>query len=341
MQFDRRQFLKTLSTGLVAGAASTALSGPVFAQQKKLRIAMVVKVLGISYFDVTRDGGQLAANDLGDVELTYTGPTAATVEQQIAVLDTLIAQKVDAIVISANDQAALVPTTKKAMQRGITVVSFDSGIVPEGRVMHVNAPHDDLIGANDVRMISKTLGGEGEVAILSATSQATNQNIWIEKMKEEWQKPEYAKLKLVGVVYGDDAVDKSYREAQGLMKAYPNLRGIISPTAVGIVASANAVADEGKTGKVFVTGHGLPSEMKTAVKAGITETFQLWSPSDLGYAAVMYAGMIARGATPGTAGSTAKIGKLGDMTVEADNNAFLKGLLVFDKSNIDEYAKQF
>ena len=123
MLFDRRQFLKTLSTGLVAGAASTALSGPVFAQQKKLRIAMVVKVLGISYFDVTHDGGQLAANDLGDVELTYTGPTAATVEQQIAVLDTLIAQKVDAIVISANDQAALVPTTKKAMQRGLTVVS--------------------------------------------------------------------------------------------------------------------------------------------------------------------------------------------------------------------------
>lgn len=337
MHFDRRQILKALS----AGAAAGMLPQSAFAQQKKLRIGLVVKVLGINYFDVTRDGGQDAAKELGDVELIYAGPTVATVEQQIAVIDGLIAQKVDALVISANDANALVPTAKKAMNRGITVLSFDSGIAPQGRVMHVNAPHDDLIGANDVRMISKTLGGKGEVAILSATSQATNQNLWIEKMKEEWKKPDYADLKLVGVVYGDDAADKSYREADGLMKAHPDLRGIISPTAVGIVAAAKAVTDAGKVGKIFVTGHGLPSEMKPNVLSGVTDTFQLWSPADLGYAAVMYAGLIARGAATGKQGSTAKIGRLGDMTVEADNNAYLKDLLVFDKSNIAKYATQF
>jgi rhamnose transport system substrate-binding protein len=125
------------------------------------------------------------------------------------------------------------------------------------------------------------------------------------------------------------------------MQSFPNLRGIISPTAVGIVAAARAVSDQSKIGKIYVTGHGLPSEMKAAVLSGITQTFQLWSPSDLGYAGVMFAGLIARGATPGTAGSTVKVGKLGDMTVEADNNAFLKDLLVFDKSNIEAYAKQF
>ena len=340
MTIDRRQILKAISAGMAAGAISTGLSRPVFAQQK-LRIALVVKVLGINYFDVTRDGGQEAAKELGDVEVIYTGPTAATVEQQISVIDTLIAQKVDVLIISANDATALIPTTKKAMQRGITVLSFDSGIAPEGRLMHVNAPHDDLIGANNVRMISKTLGGKGEVAILSATSQATNQNLWIEKMKEEWKKPEYADLKLVGVVYGDDAIDKSYREAQGLIKAYPDLRGIISPTAVGIVAAARAVTDAGLIGKIYVTGHGLPSEMKPNVLSGVTETFQLWNPADLGYAAVMFGGLIARGQATGAPNSTAKIGKLGDMTVEADSNAYLKDLLVFDKSNIEKYATQF
>jgi rhamnose transport system substrate-binding protein len=207
-------------------------------------------VLGINYFDVGRDGGQEAAKELGDVELIYAGPTAATVEQQIAVIDTLIAQHVDVLLISANDAHALIPTTKKAMQRGITVLSFDSGIAPEGRAMQVNAPHDDLVGANDVRMITKTIGGEGEIAILSATSQATNQNIWIEKMKEELKKPDYAKVTLVGVVYGDDAADKSYREAQGLIKGHPNLKGIISPTAVGIIGACRAVTDAGLIGKV-------------------------------------------------------------------------------------------
>lgn len=160
-------------------------------------------------------------------------------------------------------------------------------------------------------------------------------------MKEEWKKPEYAKLKLVTTVFGDDAMDKSYREAQALMRGYPNLRGIISPTAVGIIGACRAVTDAGKAGKVFVTGHGLPSEMKPYVLSGVTETFQLWSPANLGYAAVMYAGMIARGQTDGSAGSTAKVGRLGDMTVEGDSNAYLPELLVFDKSNIEEWSTRF
>lgn len=340
MVSNRRDMLRLLSAA-AAGSALPALLGQPARAAASLRIAMVVKVLGISYFDVCRDGGQEAAKLLGGVDLIYTGPTKPTVEDQIQVIDSLIAQQVDALVISANDATALVSTTKKAMKRGIKVLSFDSGIVPAGRIMQVNAPHDDLIGANDVRMIAKTLNYTGEVAILSATSQATNQNLWIVKMKEEWKKPEYAKLKLVSVVYGDDELDKSYREAQGLFKAFPNLRGIISPTAVGIVAAAKAVADAGLVGKVFVTGHGLPSEMKPAVEAGITQTFQLWNPADLGYAGVMFAGLIARSQATGAPNTTTKIGRLGDMTIDAEGETFLKHLLVFDESNIDKYAKLF
>src|ERR1700689_1523202 len=212
MDFNRRQITKGLAAGLATSTALTQFPRAAFAD-KKLRVAMVVKVLGINYFDVGRDGGQEAAKELGDVELIYAGPTAATVEHQIAVIDTLIAQHVDVLLISANDAHALIPTTKKATRRGFKGLSFDWGIAPEGRAMQINAPHDELVGANDVRMITKTIGGEGEIAILSATSQATNQNIWIEKMKEELKKPDYAKVTLVGVVYGDDAADKSYREA--------------------------------------------------------------------------------------------------------------------------------
>jgi rhamnose transport system substrate-binding protein len=341
MNFDRRQITKGLSASLLAGAALTSSSGAVFAQKKKLRIGMVVKVLGINYFDVSRDGGLAAAKELGDVDVIYAGPTAATVEQQIAVIDTLIAQRVDVLAISANDAQALVPTTKKAMQRGIVVLSFDSGIAPEGRAMQISAPHDELVGANDVRMISKTIGGKGEIAILSATSQATNQNIWIEKMKDELKKPDYADVKLVAVVYGDDAADKSYREAQGLIKGHPDLRGIISPTAVGIIGACRAVTDAGLIGKIFVTGHGLPSEMKPNILSGVCETFQLWNPADLGYAAVTFGTQIARGEFKPQPGLTAKVGRLGDMTIETDDNVFLKSLLVFDKSNIEQFAAQF
>ena len=333
----RRTLLQLM--GGTAALAATGL-GPAFAADK-MRIALVVKALGIGFFDACRDGGLEAAKELGNVELIYTGPTKTTAEEQIAVIDALIAQKVDAIAISANDQDALVPVTKKAMQRGIKVISFDSGIAKDGRIMHLNPSNNALIGSKCVQMMAKTLKNEGEVAILSATSTATNQNIWIEEMKKEWAKPDYAKMKLVTTVYGDDVADKSYRETQGLIKAYPNLKGIIAPTSVGIVAAAKAVVDAGLAGKVYVTGLGLPSEMKGAVLAGATDTFAIWNPIDLGYSAVMLAALIASGKATGAANSTVKAGRMGDIKIGEDGSAAMSDPFTFDKSNIEQFSKIF
>jgi len=245
---------------LAAVASALALvvaSGPAAAADK-VKIAMVVKSLGNGFFDAAHEGGNAAAKELGDVELIYTGPTAPTAEAQIEVINSLISQKVDALVISANDKDALVPIAKRAMQRGIKVISFDSGIAPGGRLMQLNPSNNALIGTKLVQMASDAAGGSGEIAILSATAQATNQNIWIAEMKKALAKPEFSKLKLVNVVYGDDQSDKSYREALGLLRSNPNLKVIVAPTTVGIVASAKAVADENLIGKVYVTGLGLP-----------------------------------------------------------------------------------
>jgi len=190
-------------------------------------------------------------------------------------------------------------------------------------------------------MIAKTIHNEGEVAILSATAQATNQNTWIEWMKKEWAKPDYAKMKLVTTVYGDDVADKSYRETQGLIKAYPNLKGIIAPTSVGIVAAAKAVVDANLVGKVFVSGLGLPSEMKGAVLAGATDTFAIWNPIDLGYSATMIAAMIASGKATGAAGTSIHAGRMGDIKIADDGSAAMADPFTFDKSNIEKFAKIF
>ena len=335
---NRRSVLQLMSGAsiLAAGVGAT----PVFAADK-LRIAMVVKALGIGFFDACRDGGLEAAKELGNVELIYTGPTKTTAEEQIAVIDSLIAQKVDAIAISANDTNALVPVCKKAMSRGIKVISFDSGVAPEGRILQLDPSNPQLIGSKLVQMIAKTINNEGEVAILSATAQATNQNTWIEWMKKEWAKPDYAKMKLVTTVYGDDVADKSYRETQGLIKAYPNLKGIVAPTSVGIVAAAKAVVDANLVGKVYVTGLGLPSEMKGAVLAGATDTFAIWNPIDLGYSATMIAALIASGKATGAGGTTIHAGRMGDIKIGADGSAAMADPFTFDKSNIEKFAKIF
>jgi rhamnose transport system substrate-binding protein len=335
---SRRDILKTIAAGALGSALPLAGLRPAFAADK--RIAMVVKNLGNSYFDACRDGAMEAAKELGGIEIIYTAPTKATAEDQIAVIDGLIAQKVDGIMVSANDANALVPVGKKAMQRGIKVISFDSAIAQAGRIMHLNASSTDLIGAKQVQMIAKTLNNEGEVAILSAASTMTNQNSWIEAMKKEWAKPEYAKMKLVDTVYGDDQDDKSYREMQALVKTYPNLRGVISPTTIGIRAGAKAIMDGGLVGKVFITGLGLPSEMKDAVLKGACETFAIWNPVDYGYSSTMILAGILNGekAAPG---DTVKMGRMGETKIAENGEAAMGEPFTFDKTNVEKFAQIF
>ena len=335
---SRRSALKLLGGTILAGALPLSSVRPAFAADK--RIAMVVKNLGNSYFDACAEGAKEAAKELGGFEIIYTAPTKATAEDQIAVIDGLIAQKVDGIIVSSNDANALVPVGKKAAQRGIKVISFDSAIAQGGRIMHLNASSTALIGAKQVQMIAKTLSGEGEVAILSAASTMTNQNSWIAAMKEEWKKPEYAKLKLVDIVYGDDQDDKSYREMQGLVKTHPNLRGVISPTTIGIRAGAKAIIDGGLTGKVFITGLGLPSEMKDAVLKGACDTFAIWNPVDYGYSATQILAGILAGGDAGP-GKTVKMGRMGETKIGEDGEAAMGEPFTFDKANVEKFAKIF
>jgi rhamnose transport system substrate-binding protein len=191
-------------------------------------------------------------------------------------------------------------------------------------------------------MASELAGADGgEIAILSATSTAPNQNAWIEVMKKELEKPEYANLKLVEVVYGDDDDTKSYNEAQALFTKYPDLKVIIAPTTVGIAASARAVTDANLIGKVFVTGLGTPNQMREYVKNGSAPQFALWNPSDLGYLAVYAMHALAAKEITGKAGDKFTAGKLGDYTVADDPENGMTVLLgqpfVYNKDNIDQF----
>lgn len=304
-----------------------------------VRVAMVVKNLGNSFFEACRDGGLEAIEDLGaDIELIYQGPSTPTAEGQIEIIDSLIAQKVDAIAISANDVDALVPICRKAMTAGIKVISFDSGIASAGRILHLAPSGDEFIGRSQVRMMAELIDFEGQIAILSASSQATNQNAWIEWMKKELEEPDYSKMELVTVVYGDDLSDKSYREAMGLFKSYPNLRGIISPTTVGIAATGKALEDAGKAGEIELTGLGLPSEMKQYIKNGTCRKMSLWNPIDLGYSATYIAHKLVTGDVEGEAGESMDVGRMGDITIGDGKVAVMSEPYVFDKDNIDKFA---
>ncbi|MEE3069610.1 MAG: rhamnose ABC transporter substrate-binding protein [Pseudomonadota bacterium] len=318
-----------MATGLFANAAAA----------EDVRIALVVKALGIGFFEAAAKGAEEAAAELGDVEIIYTGPTDTTAEGQIEVINSLIAQNVDAIAVSANDTDALVPTLKKAMQRGITVISWDSGVAEDGRQAHLNPSSNALIGNMIVKLAADHLPDGGDVAVLSATTTSTNQNIWIEEMTKVL--PNYPGINVVGTVYGDDLADKSYREAQGLMQSYPDLDAIIAPTSVGIVAAAQAVADAGKIGQVNVTGLGLPSEMAGAIESGASKSFAIWNPIDLGYSAAMIAYNLATEKATAEPGATIPMGRMGDLTLDETNSGAMADPFVYDSSNIEQFKSIF
>lgn len=327
--------LKKLLTTVAVVAAMT--TSPAQAAEK--RIALVVKALGIGFFEAAAKGAEEAAKELGDVEIIYTGPTDTTAEGQIEVINSLIAQNVDAIAVSANDTDALVPTLKKAMDRGITVISWDSGVAKEGRQMHLNPSSNPLIGNMIIKLAADHLPDGGDVAVLSATTTSTNQNVWIEEMNKVMGN--YPGINVVGTVYGDDKSDKSYTEAQGLMKSHPNLKAIIAPTSVGIVAAAQAVTDAGKVGEINVTGLGLPSEMAGHVATGASKSFAIWNPIDLGYSATMIAYNLSTGKAKAEAGAEIPMGRMGSVKLNDDTEGAMADPFVYDASNVADFKDIF
>jgi rhamnose transport system substrate-binding protein len=297
-------------------------------------IAFLPKAVNNPYFDTAAAGAEKAAADLGG-EFKQVGPSEASAPAQVPFINTLMQQKVDAIVVSANDPNALVPALTRAMDTGVKVVTYDSDVAPEGRQLFVNQATADSIAQVQVKLISEQIGGEGEIAILSAASTATNQNAWIETMKEELKKPEYSKIELVKIAYGNDDDQKSFQETNGLLQAYPDLKGIISPTTVGIAAAARAL--ESKKSDVKLTGLGTPNQMREFVKNGTVKSFALWDPGQLGELAYYAAAALAAGDIKGEPGETFTAGELGEYTIEDDKSIVLGPPTEFTKDNIDDF----
>lgn len=337
MELNNMKIKNILKLTLIA----TSLLATVFTHAADIRIGLVVKALGSGFFEAANTGAMEAAQEINDnIKIIYTGPVTPTAEGQIEIINSLISQKVDAIVISANDPDALVPILKKAQKRGIKVVSFDSAVAAPGRAVHLNPSSNELIGKINLDLalagVKATNSDKGDFAILSATPTATNQNIWINEMKK--MLPKYPQLNLVATVYGDDLADKSYRETQALIKTYPNLKVIVSPTTVGILAAAQAVTDMGKKGQIYVTGLGLPSELAGHVESGAVKSFAIWNPIDLGYAATMIAYNLIKGNASDTEVS---MGRMGTAKLDENGNAAMAEPFTYDSTNVKQFAEIF
>jgi rhamnose transport system substrate-binding protein len=319
-----------------APAGGSSKADPNAPLKKGLKIAFLPKQVNNPYLTLVDNAGIAAAKEYGG-DAKEVGPSDASASSQVSYINTLVQQRHDAILISANDANAVCGPLKQARSRNIKIVSYDSDTAKDCRDVFINQASSEEIGRSQVKLVSDQLGGKGEIAILSATANATNQNAWIEFMKDELKKPEYSGLKLVKTAYGDDDDQKSFQQTQGLLQAYPNLKGIISPTSVGIAAAARYISGSKYKGKVALTGLGTPNQMRKFVKDGTVKQFALWDPQNLGYLASYAAAALASGQITGAEGEKFKAGKLGERSIGAAGEVILGPPTVFDAKNIDQY----
>ncbi len=319
--------------------ATTADKPADAAPAEKLKHAFIFKNTGNPYGEKQMQGFKDAITELGG-EAILKAPDQPTAEAQIQMIEELIAQKVASISITGNDKDALQPALKKAMDAGIKVLSADSAVNAQSRMTHVNQADPERIGRVQIQAVAEMIGYKGQIAVLSATSQATNQNTWIEWMKEEMKDPKYKDMELVKVAYGDDLRDKSVSETEALLKTYPELKGIIAPTTVGIAAAGKVLTDKGLKDKVMLTGLGLPSEMAEYIESGVCKWMYLWNPIDVGYLTGYAADSLVSGKITGKVGDKFTAGKLGEKEIVADGDGtqiMLGDPFKFDAANIAEW----
>jgi rhamnose transport system substrate-binding protein len=304
--------------------------------KKGMKTVSIPKQLGNPYEEFEHSGVDEALKELGGSN-TISGPTDAGASTQIPIINAAVQKKPDAIIIAGNDPNAVAPALKQAAQKGVKIVGMDSDVAPDARSVFINQVTTELVGKNQVESIARQIDNKGQIAILSATANATNQNAWIKVMKDTLKDPKYKDIKLVKVAYGDDDDQKSFQQMQGLIQAYPKLKGVISPTTVGVAAAARYLSTSPQKGKIKLTGLGFPNQMRKYVKDGTVEEFQLWVPKDVGYLAGQAAAALVAGRISGKQGEKFKAGRLGEYTIGANGEIVLGPLTTFKADNIDKF----
>ncbi len=315
------------TTGNAGGNSASASTS----QQQSIKVALIPKEIGIPYFSGANQGAQSVTSQL-HINLTYNGPTTASASDQVSMINSYVAQGYNVIAVSANDPTSLAPALQAARQKGVKVITWDSDVLPSARQFFVNQATAEGIGSTLVQITAQHFNGPVDVGILSSTPTNPNQNSWIDVMKKTIA-AKYPNLHIVTIQYDQEQPDVGLTAAENMIKAYPNMKAIISPDSVGVPAAAEAVEKLGLKGKIYVTGLADPIQMKKYVDDGSVQQFVLWNVPELGELTMYVARAVADSTMPTSGTFTA--GNLGGFQV--NNGEVLLGQpTVFDKASTDK-----
>lgn len=306
---------------------------------KKIVLADVPKLIGIGYFAATTKGQAEAAAELTKkglpTEVTTDAPTEAAIQKQIEFIDNAISRGVDGILFAANDPVAISPVLRKALKAGIRVIGYDANSQPDAREWFVQQATPDGIAKALIDSLVAEVGKEADIAIVTSSLTAPNQNAWIAEMKK-YIAAQGLKLNIVTILPSEEDQQLAFKATGQIVKAYPNVKGIIGLSSVAFPGAADAITQANLIGKIAVTGLSTPNQMKPFVKSGCVKSVVLWNPVDLGYAAI-YAMRAAVDGKLKPGDTELDAGRLGKLNVINGSEILLGSPFIFNKDNIDKF----
>ena len=343
MEVRRRSAFSVLSVGLavvVAGCGKESAAppqSPVVASPASLgpfRLGMMSRRKGLDYFGQVRQGAEEASRELG-VQLVFDGPADDQAEHQARLIDDWSKQRFDAIAVAPNDAFIIAPSMRKARGAGGKpfTLTWDGDVSPTGslRSAFVNPAPAKAVAEALAEVLGEGMGGKGTLAIFIRSENAPDQNAWLKELKAILDR-KYPKIRAMEPIETGEDRGRAVAAVTELLAADPDLKGICALTSVSLPAAAEAVKSTGKSGKVVVTGLGLPGSLKRFVVDGTVSKFVSWNPVDLGYLTVHVAKALAGG--PLKPGKT-RFGRLEAIEVLQDE-VILGPPRVFDRSNVEK-----
>lgn len=310
---------KIVSLGLAALMAFAA-AVPAMAEEA-YDIVVMPKLVGIPYFTATGEGAEKAGEELG-VNVIYNGPTTADAAEQVKMLEDYITQGVDAICVAPNDAAALDPVLKKAREAGILVLDWDTEATKDLVDASVHQISDKGLGEHLVDLMVAGMGEEGDYAIITGGLSASNLNAWIGYAKD-YAAEKYPGLNLVADPYPtDEKQDVALSTAKDILKAYPEVKGLLCVSTPAPIGAAQAIREMGLQEVVTVVGTCVEDDCQDVLSDGSLDTGCLWNCQDLGYLTVATAKYLLDGGTLEADGELTIEG-LGTYAIEGEKNIIL------------------
>ena len=330
--------------GIPAFAADSSYDGgqptrPKDLNGKKIVLADVPKLIGIGYFAATSKGEAEAAAELTKnglpTEVTTDAPTEAAIQKQIEYIDNDISRGMDGILFAANYPTAISPVLRKALKAGVHVIGYDAESQPDAREWFIQQATPEGIAKALIDSLVAEVGQEADIAIVTSSLTAPNQNAWIAEMKK-YISAQGLKLNIVTILPSEEDQQQAFKVTGQILKAYPSVKGIIGLSSVAFPGAADAITQANLIGKIAVTGLSTPNQMKPFVKSGCVKSVILWNPVDLGYAAIYAMRAVVDGKLkPGDTELDA--GRLGKLKLINGSEFLLGPPFIFNKDNIDKF----